>query len=122
MPCSVLPNITIFYNQPSWGLNVAVLYNRIGKRIIGVGRTVGTSGEQTTKIPNSYEMPRDAIDLSLSKKFGSLEIKASVRDLLAQRVNYKQFGSVINKLSMKKLILSFVKLHLLDHSVLINNK
>ena len=91
-----LINTGIFYNQPNWGLNVAVLYNRIGKRIIGVGRTVGTSGEQTTKIPNSYEMPRDAIDLSLSKKFGSLEIKASVRDLLAQRVNYKQFGSVIN--------------------------
>ena len=91
-----LINTGIFYNQSNWGLNVAVLYNRIGKRIIGVGRTVGTSGEQTTKIPNSYEMPRDAIDLSLSKKFGSLEIKASVRDLLAQRVSYKQFGSVVN--------------------------
>ena len=91
-----LINTGIFYNQSSWGLNAAVLYNRIGKRIIGVGRVVGASGEQTTKIPNSYEMPRDAIDFSLSKKFGSLEIKASVRDLLAQKVQFKQFGSVIN--------------------------
>ena len=91
-----LINTGIFYNQPDWGLNVAVLYNRIGKRIIGVGRTVGSNGGQTTKIPNSYEMPRDAIDISLSKKFGAFEIKAGVRDLLAQRINFKQFGSVVN--------------------------
>ena len=91
-----LINTGIFYNQSNWGLNVAVLYNRIGKRIIGVGRTVGSSGEQTTKIPNSYEMPRDALDFSISKTFGSLEIKGSIRDLLAQRVNFKQFGSVLN--------------------------
>ena len=55
-----------------------------------------TSGEQTTQSPNSYEMPRDAIYFSLSKKFGSIENKASVRDLLAQKVQFKQFGSVIN--------------------------
>ena len=41
-------------------------------------------------------MPRDAIDISLSKKFGAFEIKAGVRDLLAQRINFKQFGSVVN--------------------------
>ena len=74
-----LINTGIFYNQPKWGLNVAMLYNRIGKRIIGVGRTVGSNGEQATKIPNSYEMPRNTLDLSLSKKFGSLEIKAGVQ-------------------------------------------
>ncbi len=90
-----LINTGIFYNQPNWDLNIAVLYNRIGKRIIGVGRTVGSNGEQTTKIPNSYEMPRDAIDFSISKKFGSLEVKAGIRDILAQRVNFKQFGSTI---------------------------
>ena len=90
-----LINTGIFYNQPQWGLNVAVLYNRIGKRIIGVGRTVGSNGEQTTKIPNSYEMPRNTLDLSLSKKFGSLEIKAGVRDILAENVKFKQFGSVV---------------------------
>ena len=40
-------------------------------------------------------MPRDAIDLSISKRFGALEIKAGVRDLLAQRVEFKQFGSIL---------------------------
>lgn len=90
-----LINTGLFYQHPNWNMNIAVLYNRIGKRIIGVGRTVGTSGEQTTNIPNSYEMPRDAIDLSISKRFGALEIKAGVRDLLAQRVEFKQFGSIL---------------------------
>ncbi len=91
-----LINTGIFYEHPTKQFNVAVLYNRIGKRIIGVGRTVGTSGEQTVNVPNSYEMPHDAIDLSISKKIGKMEIKAGVRDLLAQRVNFKQFGSVYN--------------------------
>ncbi len=91
-----LINTGVFYQHPKWNLNIAALYNRIGKRIIGVGRTVGTSGDQTSTIPNSYEMPHDAIDLSVSKKIGGFEIKAGVRDLLAQRVNFKQFGNATN--------------------------
>ncbi len=88
-----LINTGIFYQHPKWNLNIAALYNRIGKRIIGVGRTVGSNGDQTSNIPNSYEMPHDAIDISASKKFGKFEVKAAVRDLLAQRINFKQFGN-----------------------------
>ena len=40
-------------------------------------------------------MPRNSIDLSASKKFGKLEIKATVRDLLAERYYFKQFEDVI---------------------------
>lgn len=91
-----LINTGIFYQNPQIGLNAAVLYNRIGKRIIGVGRTVGTTGgEETNNIPNSYEMPRNAIDLSLSKKFGKWEVRANIRDLLAEKVYFKQFGTAI---------------------------
>ena len=43
----------------------------------------------------SYEMPRNSIDLSASKKFGNLEIKAAIRDLLAERYYYKQFEDVV---------------------------
>lgn len=40
-------------------------------------------------------MPRDVIDLSASKKFGKhWEVKLSIRDLLAQKVYYKQFADV----------------------------
>ena len=78
-------------------LNVALLYNRIGKRIIGVGRSEGTTSgnDVNSRVPDSYEMPRDVIDLTATKKFGMhWEVKLNVRDLLAQTVNYKQFADV----------------------------
>lgn len=90
-----LINTGIFYKNDRAQLDVAVLYNRIGKRIIGVGRSDGSSGNEKLRVPDSYEMPRDAIDLSVSKKFGThWELKFNVRDLLAQKVYYKQFADV----------------------------
>ncbi len=90
-----LINAGIFYNKVENGWSAAVLYNRIGKRIIGVGNRYGTSSEGDAKnIPNSYEMPRNSIDLSVGKKLGNLEIKAAVRDLLAERYCFKQFEDV----------------------------
>lgn len=91
-----LINTGLFYQNPDWGFGGAILYNRIGKRIIGVGHNTGTSeAGDVRNIPNSYEMPRNSIDLSLSKKFGSWELKASVRDLLAEKVYFKQFEDVV---------------------------
>lgn len=91
-----LINTGIFYKNDKLQLDVALLYNRIGKRIIGVGRSEGTtSGNEALRVPDSYEMPRDVIDLSASKKFGNhWELKLSIRDLLAQKVYYKQFADV----------------------------
>lgn len=91
-----LVNTGIFYKNERQQLDVAVLYNRIGKRIIGVGRSVGsTSGNETLRVPDSYEMPRDVLDLSLSKRFGThWELKMYLRDVLAQKVYYKQFDQV----------------------------
>lgn len=74
-----------------------MLYNRIGKRIIGVGRSEGTSSgnDVNSRVPDSYEMPRNMIDLTASKKFGEhFEVKLSIRDLLAEKVYYKQFANV----------------------------
>lgn len=90
-----LINSGIFYQNDEKGWNVAALYNRIGKRIIGVGRSVGTTGgDESSNIPDSYEMPRNAIDLSVSKKWNKWEVKLSIRDILAERVYFKQFGEV----------------------------
>ena len=85
-----LINAGLFYQHPKAGWNVALLYNRIGKRIIGVGRSLGSAGNEV-RVPDSYEMPRNAIDLSASKKFGKLEVKAAIRDVLAEKVSFKQF-------------------------------
>lgn len=89
-----LINTGLFYRNEAKQFDASLLYNRIGKRIIGVGRSEGTTGNnETARVPDSYEMPRNSVDLSLSKKFGSrLELKLSVRDLLAEKVEYKQFA------------------------------
>lgn len=86
-----LINTGLFYSDATHGWDAAVLYNRIGKRIVGVGRNMG-SQENQVRIPDSYEMPRNSIDLSVTKRLGRhWELKASLRDLLAEKVSYKQF-------------------------------
>ncbi len=90
-----LINAGIFYNNQKKGWSAAILYNRIGKRIIGVGNRYGTAPDGTARnIPNSYEMPRNNIDLSVAGKFGKWEIKGSVRDLLAEKYLFRQFETV----------------------------
>ena len=87
-----LVNIGLFYTSKSSKLNVGALYNRIGKRIIGVGRSVGTTGgDDSANIPHSYEMPRNVIDLSARYKFtDKVEINLAIRDLLGSKVNFEQ--------------------------------
>ena len=89
-----LVNTGIFYKNEPLQLDVALLYNRIGKRIIGVGRSEGSSAsDDNARVPHSYEMPRNTIDLSVGKKWGKhWEMKLNVRDLLAEKVYYKQFA------------------------------
>lgn len=90
-----LINTGIFYNNQDKGCSAAILYNRIGKRIIGVGNRYGTASDGSARnIPNSYEMPRNNIDLSVAKKIGKWEIKFAVRDLLAEKFLFEQFETV----------------------------
>lgn len=88
--------ISLFYQHPKWQFSAALLYNRIGKRIIGVGRSEGSSADDdNARVPDSYEMPRDVVDLALAKRWGKhFELKVGVRDLLAQKVTYRQFDTV----------------------------
>ena len=52
---------------------VSVMYNTVGKRIVAVGRP---SPNQWEDIPDIYEMPRNLIDLTVSKTIGKrFEIK-----------------------------------------------
>ena len=64
-------------------------YNRIGKRIESVGVPMQNQDED---IPDIYEMPRNSLDLTFSKKIGKIvEIKAGIQDILNSKVEYKQF-------------------------------
>lgn len=91
-----LVNTGLFYKNTKSQFDIALLYNRIGKRIIGVGRSEGSTGsDDNARVPDSYEMPRNTIDLTASKKFGQhWELKCAIRDLFGERVQYKQFADV----------------------------
>ena len=99
-----LINTGLFYKNEPLKMDITILYNRIGKRIIGVGRSEGSSGDDSNaRVPHSYEMPRNTIDLSFAKKFGShLELKLNIRDLLAEKIYYKQFADVTYSDGSKK--------------------
>lgn len=93
-----LVNAGLFYSSDAAGnasskakgWTASLLYNTIGKRIIGVGRSVG-SGETDVRVPDSYEMPRHQVDVNVGKSFGHFDIRLSVRDVLAQKAQFKQF-------------------------------
>ena len=88
-----LINTGLFYRNEKIGFSAGVLYNRIGKRIVGIGRVQTGTGESINNdIPDMYELPRDAVDLTLSQRLSKVfEVKVSLRDLLAQPVEFRQF-------------------------------
>jgi len=66
-------------------LMISVMYNIIGKRIIVVG---------TPQDPNVYEMPRNLLDLTVSKKLNNhLYVKCGIKDIINDKVIFKQFVS-----------------------------
>lgn len=87
-----LVNLGLFYSHKAW--NAALQYNRIGKRLIGVGRSLGSTGDQTVNIPDSYEMPRNSLDLSASRTFGHFTLKLGLKDILGEKVIFKQINDV----------------------------
>ncbi|NUM49994.1 MAG: carboxypeptidase-like regulatory domain-containing protein [Flavobacteriales bacterium] len=71
-------NTGIYYDNKESQLQINALYNVIGKRIFAVG-TFGT--------PDIYEMPRNVVDLNISKGIGKhFSVKISIQDILNNRV------------------------------------
>jgi hypothetical protein len=92
-------NAGIFYYNDDNGLMVTMLYNIIGKRIVAVGRP---SPNEWEDIPNIYEMPRNVLDLAVSKKLGgNFEIKAGIKDILNEKV--KMIQSINTSVNMNDL-------------------
>lgn len=88
-----LINTGLFWQNNRYGINASALYNRIGKRITEVGSVDKTEGGSINNdMPDTYQLARNSIDLNFSKKFAKQwEIKASVRDLLAEKVTFIQY-------------------------------
>lgn len=83
----------LFYRSDRIGLTAGVLYNRIGRRIVGIGRSdLSSGGSVDNDIPDMYEMPRNVLDLVLTQRLGSRwELRLNAKDLISDRVELCQF-------------------------------
>ena len=83
----------LFYQPERIGLTIGLLYNRIGKRIVGIGRSdLSSGGSVDNDIPDMYEMPRDALDFVATKRLGKCwELRISAKDLICDNVELCQF-------------------------------
>lgn len=71
-------NAGLYYQDRERQLQGSILYNVIGPRLFAVG-TYGT--------PDIHEMPRNAIDVAVTKGLGKrLDLKLAAQDILNQRV------------------------------------
>ena len=93
-----LVNASLYYDNEKYGVSAGLLYNRIGKRIVGIGRAdTGSGASVNNDVPDTYELSRDIIDLSLSKRIGkSLEIKGAVKDILNQSIIFQQYPKYVD--------------------------
>ncbi|GAB3333299.1 TonB-dependent receptor [Larkinella ripae] len=87
-----LINAGLYYADEKQGWQVNLLYNVIGRRIFAVGdRSVQ---------PTIYEMPRNAIDLTVTKRVGEhFELRAGIQDLLNQPFRLIQDSNLDKKIT-----------------------
>lgn len=87
-------NAGLYYTGEKSGLSASLLYNVIGKRIIGVGKTISIDGDSNFDVPDAYEMPNNMLDATIGKRFGErVDLKFGVKNILNQAVVHKQFPS-----------------------------
>lgn len=83
-------NAGLFYNDEETGLQVNVQYNVFGKRIVFVG--------VPTK-PTWWEMPRNLLDLTISKRVSSkVDLRLGVSDLLNSKIVIREDANLDNNL------------------------
>ena len=85
-----LINVGLFYRHPGTSFSMAMLYNRIGPRLIGVGRSA-TLSEHSANVPDSYEMPRNSLDFNIAFDLRhGLELRITARDILNEKILFMQ--------------------------------
>ena len=85
-------NTGLYYQDADNGWQMSLLYNVIGRRIFMVGNYAE---------PTVYEMPRNVIDLSVSKTIGNLEVKLGIQDILNQATRLVQDSDENGKINAK---------------------
>jgi hypothetical protein len=83
-------NTGLFFDDTDRDLQVNLLYNVIGKRILLVG---------AGSVPDTYEMPRNVLDLSIRKRINQRVVaKFGIKDILNQEFLLLQDGNEDGKL------------------------
>jgi TonB-dependent receptor len=83
-------NAGLFYRSGGGALSAGLFYNRIGERIIGLGRVGNNS--INNDIPDLYERSRNVVDATLAWRFSKVfELRGAVRDVFAERVEWMQY-------------------------------
>ncbi|HEX5172454.1 MAG TPA: TonB-dependent receptor [Cyclobacteriaceae bacterium] len=83
-------NAGLYYTDVESGLQINAAYNVFGKRIFAVGDFNQQTGVANAQ-PTQYEMPRNQIDVTVSKDFGRhFNLKVGVQDILNQKYRLVQ--------------------------------
>lgn len=89
-----LVNMGIFYSNEKQKLNISLLYNLIGDRILIIGEAMQ---EIANDIPDIYEQHRHLLDLLLTKKFAKrYEFRFGIKDILNQNAIWYQPYAAVN--------------------------
>jgi TonB-dependent receptor len=86
-------NAAVSYDDKENDLSVSVIYNRIGNRIFAVGDTV---------FPTIYELSRDHLDVTVSKKVKDMTFKLGIQDVLNSPYRFYQDTNRDVKINTKK--------------------
>lgn len=85
-------NLGLNYQDQKSRFMAGLNYNRIGKRIAYVG---------TPTNPHTWELPRNALDLTLEKGFGKrVSLRAGVKDILNDAVRFVQYYGAKEEIEM----------------------
>jgi outer membrane receptor protein involved in Fe transport len=84
-------NASLFFREPTWGTSLNVAYNVFGRRLLRVGGFIE---------PDTYEEPRDLVDISLSQPvFHWLEAKLTIKNLNGKDRILSRDGMVYERVS-----------------------
>ncbi len=84
-------NASLMASIPELNASVTIGYNVFGRRIVLVGLRNAYQFED----PHTYELPRDVIDVTVTKTIGAFDLRVSVRDILNQPLRWEQGGTVV---------------------------
>ncbi len=86
-------NLGLYYANVDWGTTVNLSYNTFGKRIIQVADIQRYSFDD----PHVYELPRNVIDLSISKVlFENIDLKFVAKDIFNEKSIWQQNGKTVS--------------------------